>query len=416
MFIAPAFLSQADLNHDGQLSKDEFTALARKWFANWDTNKANKLDEAKIREGLNASLGGPRMFGGPPGGGPGGWGPGMNLQGAEGKRNGVAAMVGIEFEYVHADLEFGGQVFKDVGVRYKGNGTFMESRNSLKRSLKVELDRNVKGQSLEGVTKLNFHNNVTDASWMNEVLSFRLYRDAGVPAPRTAYARVFVTVPGKFDNQYFGLYSFVEDVDRSFLEQNFGTKRGALFKPVTPTLFADLGDDWRKYKQTYDPKTRLFEEQTSQMIHFCRLVTTGSDAEFAKAVGQFIDLEEFARFMAVMVWLSDIDGILGPGQNFYLYLHPKTQLLEFIPWDQDHSFGQFPMRGTQEEREQLSILHPWENENHFLERVFQIEAFKRLYLAALAEFSHPFSWSSSAEATARTCVVASSLLARLSKS
>jgi len=33
---------------------------------------------------------------------------------------------------------------------------------------------------------------------MNEVFVTRLFRDAGVPAPRTAYARVFVTVPGKF--------------------------------------------------------------------------------------------------------------------------------------------------------------------------------------------------------------------------
>jgi spore coat protein CotH len=43
------------------------------------------------------------------------------------------------------------------------------------------------------------------------------------------------------------------------------------------------------------------------------------------------------------------------GQNFYVYLHPETHKFEFIPWDLDHSFGQFPMGGTQEEREQLSI-------------------------------------------------------------
>jgi len=45
--------------------------------------------------------------------------------------------------------------------------------------------------------------------------------------------------------------------------------------------------------------------------------------------------------MAVMVYLSDLDGILGPGQNLYLHLHPKTQQFQFIPWDQDHSWGQF---------------------------------------------------------------------------
>jgi spore coat protein CotH len=309
------------------------------------------------------------------------------LQGPEGKRNGIASAMGIEFTYVHADLDFEGQPFKDVAVRFKGNGTFMESRGSLKRSLKIELNKYVKGQKLAGQVKLNLHNNVTDASWMNEPLSYRLYRDAGVPASRTTYARVYLTVPGKYDHQYVGLYSLIEEVDKNFIGERFGTRRGALFKPVTPFLFSDLGPDWAKYKHTYDPKTPLFDDQIQQVIDFCRLVSHADDAEFASRLGDFVDLEELARFMAVMVWLSDMDGILGPGQNLYVYLHPKSQLLEFIPWDQDHSFGQFPMRGTQEQRENLSILKPWDGENRFLERVFKVEAFKKLYLTRLAEFS-----------------------------
>src|SRR5207245_10084265 len=154
-------------------------------------------------------------------------------------RNGLTSAARIECNYVHADLEFEGQNFKDVAVRYKGNGTFMQSRGSLKRSLKVDLNKFAKGQKLAGISKLNFHNNVTDASWMNEVLSHRLFRDAGVPAPRTSYARVYVTVPGLHDDKYFGLYSLVEDVDNNFVAERFGTKKGALFKPVTPNPFAD---------------------------------------------------------------------------------------------------------------------------------------------------------------------------------
>src|SRR5206468_6763914 len=174
-------------------------------------------------------------------------GPGLNLQGAEGKRNGLASAAGIEFGYVRADLEWENLVLNDVAVRYKGNGTFMQSRGSLKRSLKIDLNKFVKGRKLAGVSKLNLHNNVTDASWMNEVLSHRLFRDAGVPASRTAYARVDVTVPGKFARTYFGLYSLVEAVDNNFAEEHLCTKTGALFKPVTPEPFADLGDDWAKY-------------------------------------------------------------------------------------------------------------------------------------------------------------------------
>src|SRR3974390_2745931 len=91
--------------------------------------------------------------------------------------------------------------------------------------------------------------------------------------------------------------------------------------------------------------------------------------------------------MSATVWLSTLDSILMMGQNFYVYLHPQTHKFEFIPWDLDHSFGQFPMGGTQEEREQLSIQTPWRGYNHFLERVFKVESFKKLYLAAMANLS-----------------------------
>src|SRR5207249_173459 len=112
-----------------------------------------------------------------------------------------------------------------------------------------------------------------------------------------------------------------------------------------------------------------------------------SDEQFASQLGQYLDLEEFARYMAVMVYLSDMDGMFGPGQNFYMYLDPKTQKFSFIPWDQDHSFGQFPMNSSQQQRENLSIHKPWIGRNRFLERVFHVEGFKSLYVARLQEFS-----------------------------
>jgi hypothetical protein len=198
----------------------------------------------------------PRQAGGAPRGNRGG----SFLQGPEGGRNGIAAAFGIAFDYVRAELEFGTNKFKEVGVRYKGNGTFLSSRESLKRSFKLDLSQFVKGQKLAGMSKLNLHNSVRDPSGMNEAVAYRLFRDAGVPASRTAYAKVYVTVPGKHDGRYFGLYNLVEDVASAFAEERFAAKKGALLKPVTPNLFSDLGDDWKNYNQTYDPKGDLSED------------------------------------------------------------------------------------------------------------------------------------------------------------
>ena len=122
------------------------------------------------------------------------------------------------------------------------------------------------------------------------------------------------------------------------------------------------------------------------MIDFCRLVTKADDAEFAKKLGEYIDIDEFARYLAVTVIVSDLDGILGMGQNMYLYLNSKTNKLIFIPWDQDHSFGQLGGSGP-DDRIQLNIQKPWDGQKRFLERIFRVESFKSLYLARIADLS-----------------------------
>ncbi|WP_321475287.1 CotH kinase family protein [uncultured Paludibaculum sp.] len=379
MFLAPAFL-KADTNHDGKLSSAEFNSLGNSWFTAWDKQKTGRLTPEQLRNGLNSMVDMPGRGG--PGGGPDG-GPGFPPAGGAGQRNGISAMSGINFEYVRADLDFDGTPFRDVAVRYKGNNSYMEARNSIKKSLKIDLNKYVKGQKLAGLTKINLHNNVTDASWMNEPLSYRLFRDAGVPSPRTSYARVYVTVPGKYDHKYFGLYSIVEDVDKHFAEERFGSRKGAIFKPVGRNLFEDMGSDWSRYQRMYDPKDDPSPKQQKRVMEFAHFVSTANDAAFAAGLKDYLDLDEFARFMAATVWLSNMDSLLSMGQNYYVYLHPETNRFLFLPWDLDHSFGQFPMGGGTG----LSIQHPWQGQNRFLERVFQVGDFKKLYLARLAEIN-----------------------------
>src|SRR4051812_21674954 len=131
MFLGPTILKDADKNEDGKLSRQEMDTASARWFSDWDKEKTGKLGLPQIRAGMNTTFAG----------GGGAQMAGIRLQGDEGHRNGLASAMGIEFNYVHAELEFEGKVFKDVAVRYKGNGTFINSRTSEKRSLKIDLNQ-----------------------------------------------------------------------------------------------------------------------------------------------------------------------------------------------------------------------------------------------------------------------------------
>jgi len=168
------------------------------------------------------------------------------------------------------------------------------------------------------------------------------------------------------------------NMDDNLVKEYFGSKKGAIFKPSTRSPFTDLGDDWKNYRQSYEPKTELTMAQQQRVMISVKLVSNASDEDFGAKVSDYLELDEFAKFMAVTVYLSSMDSILGTGQNYYLYLAPKTQKFQFIAWDQDHSFADF-LSGVRP-LGNLSIRHPWTGENRFLERVFQVEAFKKVVL------------------------------------
>ena len=74
-FFGPGVFTAADANKDNAVTNDEWTATFAKWFTVWDKEKAGQLDEAMLRDGLNAALPRPQFGGGSSGpGGGGGFG------------------------------------------------------------------------------------------------------------------------------------------------------------------------------------------------------------------------------------------------------------------------------------------------------------------------------------------------------
>jgi len=297
------------------------------------------------------------------------------------RRSGILGVMGYEYDWSQAECEFGQVSFTYVATRVKGNIASLWH----KRPFKLDLNKFKRGQKLGGLDELTFDNLVFDNSCMSEALAYEFFRDAGVPAPRTAYAWLSVSVAKQWELKPMGLYLMEEAVDGAFAAERFGSRKTPLFKPSTYKLFDYMGDDWSAYAPIYDLKTEATPKQRQRLIEFARLVTSASDQEFAEQVGGFLDLDEFARFLAVQVLLPNYDSILTTGQNFYLYLDQASNKFGFIPWDLDAAWGNFWI-ATKAEQQQSSIWRPWVGENRFLERVMAVDEFRRIYRTHLEDF------------------------------
>lgn len=294
---------------------------------------------------------------------------------------------GYDFPYVKADLEFDGKKWQNVGVRFKGNSSYALAGKDLKRPFKIDFERFAAGQSFHGLKVINLANNALDPSQLREALAYSVYRAADVPAPRTAFVELYLTVPGKHDRVLLGLYTFIENVDPVFLNDRFGNGKGMLLKPEGIQNLPYLGPDWEPYQELYRPKAKADTKAQKRLIALTRLVNFADDAEFNKRIERYLDVDEFLRYAAACSAMTNIDSFLGFGHNYFLYLNPKDDRFAIVPWDLNNTFGGIVMFGGVDSIVEWSVSKPWLGGNRLTERLFAVPKYEKAYrkhLAALA--------------------------------
>ncbi len=246
------------------------------------------------------------------------------------------------FPWVHADMRVDGAEIKDIGLRYKGNFSFMSSSAAapFRANFKVKTDVFGGKASWNGLETLNFHAGVLDPSLMREALGFAVFRAAGVPAPRTAYAEITFNVPGLYADAPGGIYTLIENVNKQFLKRALPPGTGLLFKPEgTRGGVQSRGDTWSAYTSTFRPDREATTQEQKRVMEFANLISQPDVALFRSRIGTYLDVDEFLRYIAVNAFLVNWDSYLTGNHNYYFYLDPKDDKFRFIPWDLDLSSG-----------------------------------------------------------------------------
>lgn len=136
----------------------------------------------------------------------------------------------LEEEYRNADITINGETFYNVGIRPKGNSTLTTVANDEETdrfSFKVKFDEYVENQSYHGIDSIVLNNIIQDPTYIKEYISYDLFDFMGIATPEMSYSNI------KINDKDWGLYLAIEVVDKRYLENNFGTSEGNLYKPET---------------------------------------------------------------------------------------------------------------------------------------------------------------------------------------
>ena len=255
-----------------------------------------------------------------------------------------------------ASVVIDGEELTKVSFQTKGNSslTFVASDPECTRySFKLKFGKYVDGQTYHGLDALSLNNNMADATYVKDYLSYEMFRQAGVPAPLASF--VWLTVNGEAQ----GLYTAVEDMGVSFVKRAFGGT-GALFKPESADLeltvdmiedikkngldtstdphgadFVYTDDNPESYPDIFDnAESAVSYEDALDIVAAMRCLAEGADPSVC------IDTDEIIRFFAVHNFILNYDSYSGTMLHNLVLCEAQGEL-SLVPWDYNLAFGAF---------------------------------------------------------------------------
>jgi len=246
--------------------------------------------------------------------------------------------------YVQAAVEIDGQHYDPVGVRYKGffgvlRFCFQNGRQVCpKLSWKLKFNHYDPSLRYHGIKRLNFHPMNNDETQMREVLSYEVFRDAGVAAPRSVHALL------QLNGEPLGLFALTEDIDDRFIADRFRDRgRGILYKEVWPGNLEAL---WVFQESLTDSIARGPLDPSGMEVFSASLAAAETNQQrYEVLLAQMQESDDLFNYLAADRLMDNWDGIVAwycvpecGNHNFFWYQDGLSGRYTLIPWDLEHTW------------------------------------------------------------------------------
>ena len=235
---------------------------------------------------------------------------------------------------VPAKLTVDGKTYPDVGVHFRGMSSYGMIGAGRKRSLNLRLDLAHKDQHLAGYRTLNLLNAHEDPTFLRPILFLEIARDY-LPASKANLARVAI------NGENWGIYDNVEQFNKDFVKEWFGTTKGARWKvrgnPGGQGRLTYLGDDPAAYKAIYTIKTKDDPKVWTSFIQMCKVLNETPPDKLEAALSPLLDIDGALRFIALDNALINNDGYWIRTSDYSIYQDEKGRF-HILPADVNETF------------------------------------------------------------------------------
>ena len=210
-----------------------------------------------------------------------------------------------------AQVSEGDRSWTNVGVRLQGRSTRRPPGHH--PSLTLKFNQSGAGEEFHGMTKFHLRNAAYNPTYLNEYMGYGVFRRAGLPAPRVEFA--LITVNGVSPE----LYVLVEGISKTFLEREFGSREGNLYEGENADVDGPL------HQGNGDRQTG--GQDLAPLLAALRNPALTNGLEELRKV---LNVDEFARFMAVEILVGHRDGYCLQTNNYRLYHDPADGRFAFL--------------------------------------------------------------------------------------
>ncbi|WP_212616005.1 CotH kinase family protein [Streptomyces zhaozhouensis] len=281
-----------------------------------------------------------------------------------------------EKQYIRADIVIDGTVINDVALRLKGNSTLMplrgdgfggapgvpvEGDGELPSGARpaqrgesagageaqgdgslseddpetlpwlISFDEFQSGRAYQGRTEIALRPGTTASETaLNEALALSLTADDGQPTQQFSFASVAVNGGDSAPRL------MLESPDEPWAAE---LGEGVLYKARAGGSFDYLGDDPTDYEESFRQINGQGSYDLTPVMRLLRFVDEADDEEFAARLGEYVDIDSFARYLATQALFANFDGMNGPGNNYYLWYDTEEERFTVLSWDLNLAFG-----------------------------------------------------------------------------